>query len=218
MSRILILSVLALAACVADVGDGKTKAVVEDVPATVAPVAPPAVVDGLPVPAVAAPKVLDVDTTKSSLGALGAKVSATHPITFHDFAGKVGLDGETVTSVSFAAKIATLTSDNERLTAHLVKPDFLDAVAFPHATFASTEVKAGSDKPGSTHTVTGDFTIRGVSKRITFPATITVDGAKVDAKSEFVINRQDFGVTYPGKPDDLVQDNVVMTIAFVAPR
>ena len=41
---------------------------------------------------------------------------------------------------------------------------------------------------------------------------------KVSAKTEFVINRQDFGVTYPGRADDLVQDNVAMQIEFVAPR
>ena len=41
---------------------------------------------------------------------------------------------------------------------------------------------------------------------------------EVTAKTEFVVNRQDFEVTYPGKPDDLVQDNVVLQVAFVAAR
>ena len=36
------------------------------------------------------------------------------------------------------------------------------------------------------------------------------------ATTEFVLNRQDFGITYPGRPDDLIQDNVRMNITLVA--
>ena len=49
-------------------------------------------------------------------------------------------------------------------------------------------------------------------------AKIEVAADKVSANTEFVINRQDFGVVYPGKADDLVQDNVALKISFVAPR
>jgi polyisoprenoid-binding protein YceI len=200
-----------LVACAEDVGKDKAAATVSEVPAEPA-VAEPAV------PASATLKELAVDVTKSSVEALGAKITAQHPIKFPEFSGKVGVDGDAVKSVSFEVKIASLVADAEKLTEHLKKPDFLDAEKFPTATFTSTELKAGSDQAGATHTVTGDFTIHGVTKRISFPATLTVTPTEVSANSEFVINRQDFGVTYPGKPDDLVQDNVRMTIKFVAPR
>ena len=71
---------------------------------------------------------------------------------------------------------------------------------------------------GSTHSVTGNLTIRGKTKAVTFPAKIKVDAKGVEANAEFVINRKDFDVAYPGKPDDLIQDNVVLTIHAVAPR
>lgn len=215
MSR-LIAFTLFLAACAADVGDGKAKAVVSEVPATEAPPTPAG--QALTVPTLTAAKQLDVDVAQSKLGALGAKITAQHPIVFHEFAGKVGMDGDSVTGVAFAARIESLEADAEKLTAHLKKADFLDAAQFPFATFGSVELTAGSDQPGFTHTVTGDLTIHGKTRRVTFPATITVDAARVDAKTEFVINRQDFGVTYPGKPDDLVQDNVVLQVSFTAPR
>jgi polyisoprenoid-binding protein YceI len=53
---------------------------------------------------------------------------------------------------------------------------------------------------------------------LTFPAKVDMGADQVSATTEFVINRQDFGVTYPGRPDNLVQDNVVLTIELTAPR
>ena len=56
--------------------------------------------------------------------------------------------------------------------------------------------------------VTGTLTIRGTAKDVTFPATIKLDNGKVDASTEFSINRKDFGLVYKGKPDDLIRDVV----------
>lgn len=179
--------------------------------------APAAAPSGDPVPALTAATVIPVAKDKSKLHALGAKITATHPVDFHEFAGRVGLDGEKVSGVAFAATVASLESDHPKLTTHLKGEDFLWAEKHPHATFVSTEIAEGGAE-GHTHTVTGDLTIRGVTKRVTFPATIAASAAEVTAKTEFVINRQDFGITYPGKADDLVQDNVILKIEFVAPR
>lgn len=213
------MSLLALFACAPDLSENRPVAEVQAPPPTAAPAPAPAttMVDGLPVPALAAPTVLNVAASQSTLGALGAKITATHPITFHKFAGQVGLDGETVTGISFAADIASLEADAPKLTAHLKKEDFLWADQFPQATFVSTAVAPGG-ADGHTHTVTGDLTIRGKTVQVKFPATLLVEAGQVKAKTEFVINRKDFAVVYPGKPDDLVQDNVVLQVMFVAPR
>ena len=105
------------------------------------------------------------------------------------------------------------------LTAHLKNEDFFEVEKFPKATFKSASITEGSDAEGDwTHTVAGDFTIRGVTKRLTFPAKISVTDGEVTANTEFVMNRKDFGITYPGMPDNLIKDNVKMTISFVAPR
>jgi len=53
---------------------------------------------------------------------------------------------------------------------------------------------------------------------VSFPATVTVAADSVTAQTEFVVNRKDFGIVYPGMPDDLIQDNVLMKISFVAKR
>ena len=202
-----------LTACAPDPGAGKPKAVVQDPPAEpLRPAAPetPAATDAGPIES------LTVDTARSKIEALGAKITATHPIVFHQYNGKVALSGDTVSAVSFEVQMDSLESDDPKLTKHLKNEDFFDVPKFPTSTFTSASITAGAQEPGATHTVTGDFTIHGVTKRIAFPATISVQGKEVTARAEFVINRKDFGVVYPGRPDDLVQDNVRMTIQLVA--
>lgn len=204
--RSLVSVALLLSACAADVGEGRVQATVGDAEPTPAD----------PAPAAASAKTLTVDTTQSKLGLIGAKITAQHPIHFNQYSGEVMVDGQNVTGVHFTAQIASIESDDERLTKHLKDEEFLYAEAFPTGEFTSTGVVVGSDSAGFTHTITGNLTIRGVTKQVTFPAKIEMADGMVKATSEFVIDRQDFGVTYPGRADDLVQDNVAMQIEFVA--
>lgn len=216
------LMIATLAACAADPGEGKPKAKVEDVPAAKAPPAAPAA----PAPAPAAPAAaptpagdkFTVDAASSKVEALGAKITAQHPIKFKDFTGHLIVNAGQVAQVSYEVKMATLEADVGKLTEHLLTPDFFDVAKFPTATFTSTEIKAGSTEAGFTHTITGDFQIHGVTKRITFPAKLEVKGDAVSASSEFVVNRKDFGLVYPGKPDDLIKDNVKITVALNAKK
>lgn len=203
------IALLTLAACVEDVGKGRVAAEIQEVPTEAAPAA-------AETPSETA-KVLKVDKSSSKIRALGAKITATHPIDFKDFEGEVTVDGGKVKAVTFTVTMETLESDHPKLTAHLKNEDFFDVPKFPTSTFKSVEVKEGSKAEGEwSHTVVGDFTIRGNTKRISFPANIKVDGEKVQATTEFVIDRKDFGVVFPGRPDDLVQDNVRMTISLAA--
>jgi len=61
-------------------------------------------------------------------------------------------------------------------------------------------------------------TRKGITKTVTFPATISLacDTANVDA--EFAINRRDFSLNYPGKPNDLIRDDVVIKLTIRAKR
>ncbi|TVQ91681.1 MAG: YceI family protein [Deltaproteobacteria bacterium] len=202
------LLLLSLAACVEDVGKGRVAADVQEVTEDAeAEAATPS----------ESAKTLKVDKKGSTIQALGAKITATHPVDFKDFEGEVTLDGDEVTAASFTVTMETLESDHPKLTEHLKNEDFFDVPNHPTSVFKSTEIKKGSNAEGDwTHTVTGNFTIRGNTKRVSFPARIKVEGDKVSADTEFVINRKDFGVVYPGRPDDLVQDNVRMTIKLKA--
>lgn len=157
---------------------------------------------------------LKVDASKSMIKALGAKITATHPIDFHDFTGSLALAGDKLSSVSFEVQMASLEADHPKLTGHLKNEDFFDVANHPTATFQSTSIK----QEGGKATIEGNLTIRGNSKSVTFPADVKVTDTTVEAKTEFAIDRKDFAITYPGKPDDLIQDKVVLTVALVADR
>ena len=209
MSKILLPAslLLALTACVADVGEGRVAATVQE--------APPAEAAKEAAATPADATTLAIDVAQSKLHALGAKITATHPVVFHTWEGQVVVSEGAVVGLSFSTDVASLEADHPKLTAHLKDVDFFDVATYPKASFTSSSVQAGAE--GGTHTVTGDLTIRGVTKRVSFPATIAAKDGGFEANTEFVINRQDFGVAYPGRPDDLVQDNVVLTVSWVAP-
>ena len=154
-----------------------------------------------------------VNAGASKLGFVGSKVTGSHPGGFKTFSATLDpKDGKIEGgSVSVEIEIDSMFSDSEKLTGHLKSADFFDAEAHPTATFRSSEIKAGGTD-GHSHTVVGNLELHGVTKKITFPATIAVDGGTVTVKSEFSINRQDFEMAYAGKADDLIRDEVVIKL------
>ena len=147
---------------------------------------------------------LELKAGDSSVGFVGSKVTGSHPGSFQQFSGSIQLaDGKAEGgAVTVDIDMASVKTDADKLDGHLKSPDFFDVAKYPKAQFASTSVKAGGEK-GATHTLTGNLTLHGVTKSISFPATISVGGDAVTASSEFSINRKDFGIVYPGKPDVL---------------
>ena len=113
--------------------------------------------------------------------------------------------------------MASVQADAARLTNHLKSPDFFDVERFPTATFRSTSIAAGAEGE-ATHRVTGTLHLHGQSRQITFPATIELSEQQVRARARFAIQRQQFGIVYPGRPDDLIRDDVVIHFDVRAPR
>jgi polyisoprenoid-binding protein YceI len=155
----------------------------------------------------------------SEVAWVGAKVTGKHDGAFGKFSGQIQLVGgdPTKSSVKVEVVAASLTSDNEKLTGHLKSADFFDVEKFPTIRFQSSKIEAGGEA-GATHTVTGNLELHGVTKSIRFPASIGVATEAVTIKSEFGINRKDFGIVYPGKPDDLIKDEVLVRLNLVAKK
>ena len=154
----------------------------------------------------------------SSIAFVGSKVTGSHDGKFHKFTGTVELpkDGPLEKGhVSLEIQMASVEADAKKLTGHLQTGDFFLVEQHPTATFHSTSVKK-AETDGATHTVTGDLTLRGTKKSITFPAKISKEGDAVSIAAEFSINRKDFGIVYAGKPDDLIRDNVLIKLAIKA--
>jgi polyisoprenoid-binding protein YceI len=148
----------------------------------------------------------------SKIEFVGAKVTGHHNGSFQDFSGQIDYTGNVEQSrVNINIKTDSITTDTPDLTKHLKTADFFDVAKFPEATFVSTAIKAGGEK-GASHTVTGNLTLHGVTKSITFPATIAVTPGVASVDADFSINRKDFGINYAGAADNLIRDEVVLTL------
>jgi polyisoprenoid-binding protein YceI len=156
-----------------------------------------------------------VFTPESKIEFTGSKVTGKHDGGFKTFSGHFTVkDGKPVgNDHKVVIDMNSTWSDAEKLTEHLKNPDFFDVAQFPQTTFDVTELKAGDD---GSYTVSGNFTLRGVTKNISFPATVTESSDAVAIKAEFDIKRSDFGIKYEGKADDLIRDEVVIRLDLVA--
>jgi polyisoprenoid-binding protein YceI len=152
----------------------------------------------------------------SKLTWTGAKVTGKHDGSFATFSGVIELVGNDPTKSRVRTEIdtASLQSEPPKLVGHLKSADFFDVEKFPKATFVST----GIAKEGESFAVTGDITLHGVTKSVTFPANITVTEPEVTVNADLKINRKDFGIVYPGMPDDLIADEVVIKLELHAKK
>ncbi|HLX06315.1 MAG TPA: YceI family protein [Thermoanaerobaculia bacterium] len=119
---------------------------------------------------------------------------------FGDFDGAVKFDAQhpADSGVQFTIQAASINTNNEARDKHLKSPDFFDAAKFPTLSFTSTKVTPKGDK---TFDVTGNLTIKGVTKTVTVPAKFrgemkTAMGERAGFESSFTINRLDYGVSW----------------------
>lgn len=150
----------------------------------------------------------------SKIEFIGSKVTGSHNGSFQKFSGEIHYTGDPTTShVNVTMDTASITTDDPKLTEHLKTADFFDVAKFPQAKFESTAIKPGGDK-GASHTVTGNLTLHGVTKSVSFPATIAATPDAVTVNSDFAINRKEFGINYAGAADNLIRDDVVLKLTI----
>jgi polyisoprenoid-binding protein YceI len=158
----------------------------------------------------AAAKTYAFGPANSKMEFTGSKVTGKHDGGFNKFTGELNVvDGKLAGAGNkVVIDMASTFSDTDRLTGHLKSADFFDVTKFPTATFVTTAIE-----PGVTNSiVTGNLTLHGVTKQISFPAKIEVSEAAVKVNAEFFLNRFDFDIKYPGKTDDLIRQEVVLRL------
>ncbi|MFT8708116.1 MAG: YceI family protein [Sporolactobacillus sp.] len=107
-------------------------------------------------------------------------------------------DGK-LTEVSATIEVASIDTRNEDRDNHLKSADFFDADKFPTITFKSTSITAKDDED---YAITGDLTIKGSTRSITFDAEVAAPiddpyGLKRSGASlAFSIDRRDFGLNW----------------------
>ena len=100
--------------------------------------------------------------------------------------------------INFTVDVASINTDNERRDQHLKSDDFFNAEKFPQMKFESTSfTPQGNNK----YKLTGNLTIRDVTKPVTFDVTYggiltTSRGSTIGFKASGTINRFDYGLKW----------------------
>jgi polyisoprenoid-binding protein YceI len=101
--------------------------------------------------------------------------------------------------ITFEADVNSISTNNEQRDGHLKSPDFFDAAKYPKMTFRSKSVTQVSE---GEYEVTGDLTIKGVTRPVTldvnYNGTVAGFGGAKVAGFEITgkINRFDYGLTW----------------------
>ena len=150
-----------------------------------------------------------VDTTDSRIRFVGHGVGKNHPGTFRISSGSVSVANNQITGGSFIIPINSMDMEQEgdmidgKLRPHLMSGDFFDAEKFGNARFEITNVvpyeQNDSDTSivdGANFRISGNFTLKDVTKNISFPARIDLDGNTLQAKGNFDIDRTQWQMNY----------------------
>jgi polyisoprenoid-binding protein YceI len=154
-------------------------------------------------------QVLFVDTTGSMVAFTGWGVGKNHPGRFKFNSGSMTVKDGEITSGTFLIAINSMSMDqggemfNGKLRTHLLSKDFFEAEIYPEAKFEITKVEpyspGGSDSSvvaGANKRISGNLTLKGITKNVTFPAKVDVSDDKVTAKADFEIDRTQWDMNY----------------------
>jgi polyisoprenoid-binding protein YceI len=150
-----------------------------------------------------------VDTAASRIRFTGHGVGKNHPGIFKLSSGNVAVANNQITGGSFVINVKSMELEqkggmfDEKLRPHLMSGDFFDADKFGTAKFDITGVqpyerndKDTSIVEGANFTVSGNLTLKGVTKNVTFPAHVELDDNALKAEANFDIDRRQWQMNY----------------------
>lgn len=153
-----------------------------------------------------------VDTKESTVEWTGTKLNSGHTGLIDIKSGELKAEGKLITAGAFIIDMKTIRetgNDDEEgaanLAAHLMSTDFFASDSIPTSSFAITAVEEADGK----YTISGNLTIKGIEKNISFPAKVEADGKVLIADAEFTINRNDWGVSYGSGITGAVADKAI---------
>ncbi len=180
--------------------------------------------------AVAAPATWKIDGSHTTVGfEVRHFFSMVHGV-FHDVEGSIVFDEADPAAIKIQAtvKVASVDTGNQKRDGHLQSADFFNAEKDSTLSFKSTKVaKVSKGK----YKITGDLTMRGVTKSVVFDADflgssdVSVGGQSWGAKAGFAatttVNRKDFGINWNKALDNggvMVDDMVKIELNIEADK
>ncbi len=161
--------------------------------------------------------------TEGQLQWTGTKVGGQHSGTVKVKGGEVAASNGQISAGTVDIDMSSITvtdlkagDGKEKLEGHLNAEDFFNTAAYPMATFKVTST-SGS---GTSTSITGDLTIKGITKSITFPANVAMAGDKISVVSpSFKINRTEWDVKYGSgligtAKDKIIHDEIGLVLSL----
>lgn len=172
--------------------------------------------------------VYKVDTAASKIVWVGKKVTGQHTGEIKLASGTLSADGKKLVAGNFLIDMTTMTctdldaTSGGKLLGHLNSDDFFSTAKNKTAQFKITNVSAES--AGSVN-ITGDLTIKGITNKITFPASVQQKGGVIVAVAKGVkVDRTKFDIKYGSKSffasigDKAINDDFELDINLVAKK
>ncbi|KAA3622175.1 MAG: YceI family protein [Bacteroidetes bacterium] len=152
-------------------------------------------------------------------GAINISAGTVHVENGEVVAGSFTIDMNSI--VDLDLEDLSMKSDLE---SHLKSGDFFDVANHPTATFEITEAVPSSENSNGRQSITGNLTIKGITKSISFYAKVAGSETGVSASTgSFVIDRTEWDVMFNSgalgtAKDKIINDKVALDITIVASR
>jgi polyisoprenoid-binding protein YceI len=164
-----------------------------------------------------------IDSVHSSVGFSIRHFVAKVPGRFTKFSGTIAVDRENPANnrVNATIEAAAIDTGNQKRDTHLRNPDFLEVEKFPTINFKSTLWKKTGDE---TYDVTGDLTIKDVTKPVILKVTSLgfgpgSRGVELSGwEATTTINKKEFNVNDPALLEVALGDEVAVTINIEAKK
>lgn len=129
--------------------------------------------------------------------------------------GEINFDPNLIQTSTFNVSIEarTVNTGIDMRDEHLRRQEYFDVQTYPRIKFVSTQVARG--KKDGTYQVTGQLTIKDVTKEISFPFTASTKENGYQFEGEFKINRRDFNV---GSGSFTLSDNATISLSVFAKK
>lgn len=169
-----------------------------------------------------------VDAKASQLKWTGEKVTGSHWGYVNIKSGVVNVDDNKIKNGNFDIDMTTISVKdldpgeyNDKLVGHLRSDDFFSVEANPVSAF---KIKWVKDNGNNTAKITGDLTIKGITKQLTFDAKYTLTGDKMVAEATIPVDRTKYDIKYGSGSffdslgDKTIYDEFTLDLKLVAKK
>ncbi len=168
--------------------------------------------------------VYKLDLTKSTIVWTGKKVTGSHTGNIKIKSGSLVMDKDQIKSGSFEIDMTSMTTTgmdadgSKKLIGHLSSADFFNVASFPTAKFVISQATKLKD---GTYSITGDLTVKGITKAVTFTASVPGNDKMKTAIGKVVVDRTKYDIKYGSKSffdnlgDKVIDDNFELDLNLV---